>query len=151
MGKHHSTRFITEESQVPAGYVPLASFDSTSRLHRALCKAHSEGKVRAVKLVRHEGDIKTGPVWLHAGDAEKFCDEYDAPRSTRAVDDSSLHTQSDAHDAAAALGEINDSLLAVCRLLERLTQAVECAATQPTVTNAHDRLVATVESNGFHN
>ena len=70
------TRFINDESQVPDGYVPLAKYQPGTRLHRAMVDAHRTGKVRAVKLVRHEGDLTTGHVWVHEGDACDFAQAY---------------------------------------------------------------------------
>lgn len=125
MGKKHSTRFITAESDVPEGYVPLASFDHTTRLHRALSKAHAEGRVRAVKLVRHEGDIKTGAVWVHEGDAAVIRAAYDGTGAAASKADQQAATPSQIEAAVVAMCEISNTLVLVYGLLERLTQAVE--------------------------
>lgn len=169
MSKRYTTAYINDESRVPDGYVPMALFDHTTRLHRALSKAHSDGKVRAVKLVRHEGDIKTGPVWVHAGDAEQFRKAHEAtpPASpepadiptTAAVvadrehDERRVVSPAQLEAAVAALCEINNGITLMQATLERLTAAVENIATQPDYAASLRRdIAATSETgNGFHN
>lgn len=71
------TRFINDESQVPAGWIPLADLaagDKTTK--RALTEAHMEGRIEAVKLVRHRGDLKTGRVWMKPEDVDAFFASY---------------------------------------------------------------------------
>lgn len=67
------TRFIVHESQVPEGYVPLTAVtrrDTQAEINflRRACDAHNRGEIRAVKLVRSAGEVKTGRVWVHSGD-----------------------------------------------------------------------------------
>lgn len=132
MSRKHSTRFINDESHVPDGYVPLASFGHNTRIHRALCDAHRDGRVRAVKLVRHEGDIKTGAVWVHEGDAAEFRDAYESPQP-KAIADSAVEAIGSRHaeSVCESLSSIDATLDEIYRVLERLTTAAESIATQP--------------------
>lgn len=138
MGKKHSTRFITDESQVPAGYLPLASF-TNMRVRRALSDAHKDGRVRAVKLVRHEGDIHTGSVWVHKTDADEFCLSYEQ-NSFKAVrvNQPSADTQDQDAISAASLRDIESSLRSIvaghaeiARVLDRIATCLESIATNP--------------------
>jgi hypothetical protein len=155
MSRKHSTKFITDESQVPDGYVPLASFYKNKRIHRALCDAHKAGNVRAVKLVRHEGDIKTGAVWVHGEDAQLFEHSYgrEAPKHTATLGRRAPMSKDDellgyAELIASRIGDVSSSLEEVRDVLERLTAAVEAMATQPQT--PHQELLHTINGNGFH-
>lgn len=70
------TRYITDESQVPAGWPTLASVADTPSERRALSKAHREGQIKAVKLVRSEAESRTGRVWLEPTEAAVWLGEY---------------------------------------------------------------------------
>ena len=132
MGRKHSTRFITDESQVPDGYVPLASFGHNTTIHRALCDAHRDGRVRAVKLVRHEGDVKTGAVWVHGVDADEFQRNYGKPCVKQTQQEQRASTSEDGIAALqAALTAIATNQVSLLRAVERLADAAESIATQP--------------------
>jgi hypothetical protein len=152
MSRKHSTKFITDESQVPDGYVPLASFYKNKRIHRALCDAHKAGSVRAVKLVRHEGDIKTGTVWVHSEDAKSFEHSYgrEAPKHRFTVGSRMPLSKDDellgyAELIAGRIGDVSSSLEEMREVLERLTSAVESMATQPKTT--HQELLHSINGN----
>lgn len=72
MAKKSLTQFIQDESQIPEGFIRLASFGHDKNDHRALSDAHRDGKIRAVKVVRCEGELRTGAVWVHEADARSF-------------------------------------------------------------------------------
>ena len=78
MNAKHTTRIITDESQIPDGFVPVSHFRENGFVQRwptiakAISDAHSLGRVRAVKLCCTLGDLKTGPVYVHEGDAAAF-------------------------------------------------------------------------------
>ena len=74
------------------------------------------------------------------------CEDNDSSGPTDSVQ---LLDKSQAESAVIALCEIKNGITLIQATLERLTLAVEIMATQPQT--PHDRLVATVESNGFHN
>lgn len=75
------TRFISDESQVPAGWVPLSELATDDKtLKRALTDAHRLGRIEAVKLVRHQGDLKTGRVWMQPTQVEEFLASYRSAR-----------------------------------------------------------------------
>jgi hypothetical protein len=71
--KTHQTRVIVDESQVPEGYIRLKNltekYSDTER--KRVSSAHSEGRVRAVKIMRTTND-RTGATYVHKEDAEKF-------------------------------------------------------------------------------
>lgn len=85
----HETVIITNASQVPDGYVPMKSpvftdaFPAVSprTIWKALSDAHHEGWVRAAKLVRCLGDLKTGRVFVHEDDAAGYLNSRYAARS----------------------------------------------------------------------
>lgn len=74
--KLDQTRYITDESQVPAGWPTLAALAATPSERRALSQAHRDGRVKAVKLVRSEAESRTGRVWLEPTEAAVWLGEY---------------------------------------------------------------------------
>lgn len=71
------TRWINSESQVPEGWIPMATVASDDKtLKRALTDAHKDGTIDAVKLVRHQGDLKTGRVWMNPEHLDAFLASY---------------------------------------------------------------------------
>jgi hypothetical protein len=75
------TQIVTQRVDVPVGYEPLHGFAgecphvNSRTLHKALSDAHQGGLIRAVKLVRCLGDLKTGRVFVHGDDARAFLAE----------------------------------------------------------------------------
>lgn len=67
----YNTKVISEESQVPSGYVRLTEYRHTDeRAAKMVSHFHGAGLIPAVKLMRTITD-KTGPVWVskqHADD-----------------------------------------------------------------------------------
>jgi len=78
MGKkgRYATVYIRDVSEVPDGYVPLGNWRHDRPTQQALSKAHTTGRIRAVKLVRTADEQVTGPVWLESLDAERFLESY---------------------------------------------------------------------------
>lgn len=78
MNGKHTTKIITSEEQIPDGFVPVNHFRENGFVQRwptvakAISEAHSLGRIRAVKLCRTMGDLKTGAVYVHEGDATAF-------------------------------------------------------------------------------
>lgn len=73
----HRTLIVTDSAQVPDGYVPVTSLrGKASRkwktVAKAISDAHAAGEIRAVKLVRCLGELKTGRVFVHPGDTDEF-------------------------------------------------------------------------------
>jgi len=95
---------------------------------------------------------KGGPVWVSPEDA-RFILQSDKPEPAKksAADPATaaLMSSRQAESVIVALCEISNGVALMYDVLDRLTKAVESIATQPQT--PHDRLVATVESNGFHN
>lgn len=124
--KAGQTKFISDESQVPAGYVALTSVtkrgtpEEVNFLRRA-CDAHGRGEIRAVKLVRSAGEVKTGRVWVHAGDFAEWSARQtrgDSPAASAAVEDGS-EVLVDVIREARSLRETNAALVSqIDRLLD---------------------------------
>jgi len=80
MGKYQ-TEIVTRLVDVPAGFEPLHAFAheyphvNSRTIHKALSEAHHDGMIRAKKLVRCLGDLKTGRVFVHGDDALAFLAE----------------------------------------------------------------------------
>jgi hypothetical protein len=78
MEKHkHTTKIITDLSQVPEGYTRLSEIASRDTkqgkiIHKFLSDAQMNGQVRAVKLVRTMAEMRTGLVFVQVDDAEAF-------------------------------------------------------------------------------
>ena len=69
------TPLITNQADVPAGYVQIARMvDDTmpkpATLLKALSDAHRQGKLEAVKLVRRVSEVRTAPVYVDRKQAE---------------------------------------------------------------------------------
>lgn len=77
------TRIITDERQVPAGYVPLTEYraDNPSEA-KLLSTIHSKGEIEAVKLMRTIND-HGGKVWVDKNQADAALAEYHAPAEQR--------------------------------------------------------------------
>ena len=134
MTKFH-TRYITSELEVPPGYVSLASLcNGDIDLKKVVSKAHCRGLIPAVKLCRHRGEERTGPVWVSKQHADEYLKDYFAPPShahgdaddedrpvrTQSVTEAKLAARLDAATYATAIG-----------LLARIADALEAIATQP--------------------
>lgn len=63
-------RFIQNEDQVPEGYVPFSSYGNNTPAYNRINEAMKRGLVESVKLVRCEGDIRTGRKWVNKAQAE---------------------------------------------------------------------------------
>lgn len=117
----YRTEIIKEESEVPAGYIPLASFGRKTAKHSRLCAAHAKGLIRAVKLARHLGEMRTGKVWVHQQDATNFLAAETSPEKTKPQE---LIPQADplAGHANAICAEIGLLALAVADLTEAVNK-----------------------------
>ena len=137
---------------IPADFLPLADWDHRNRANndghstewKTLSDALKAGEIPGFKL-------SNGRWYVHAAKASEYlAKQHAAPaepatKATYATGINGRHVES----AVIALCEINTGITLMQCTLERLTAAVESIATQPKT--AHDRLLATVESNGFHN
>jgi hypothetical protein len=130
MKTRHTTTFIQDESQVPAGYVAMPEFGVNGTEYKAVSRAQKTGLIRAVKLVRHEGDLKGGAVWVHKSDADAYLRSLVMPEVSTTVETQSSTTV-DVSAAVQSLASIDTTLDEIYRVLERLTAAVENIATQP--------------------
>lgn len=138
MKTRHQTRFIQEESQVPPGYVAMRDFGVDGADYKAVARAQKNGLVRAMKLVRHEGELKNGVVWVHKGDADEYlrslssadCEEQlteEQPAAAKAV----IIAAAAQDQVCRSLSSIDATLDEIHRVLKSLTNAVESIATQP--------------------
>ena len=122
----YSTMVITDETQVPAGYVRISELTSDKNAASAISKLHGEGLVPAVKLMRTAKD-HSGPVWV---------DRDIALRSIR----SSVPTRvrQDIRTMFDAPPPQSDAIDRVERLLERIATSLDLiadAATRVATTN----------------
>jgi hypothetical protein len=76
------TVFVQSLEAVPEGYVAMASLKLSGTERRSLSDAHRDGVVPAVKIVRHEGDLRTGPVFVDSAVMQAWLATY---RETRAA------------------------------------------------------------------
>ena len=59
-----ATKVITDESQVPEGYVRICDISPSNTEQKRISEAHQDGLISAVKLMRSTRDT-VGPVWVH--------------------------------------------------------------------------------------
>lgn len=138
MGKQgrYSTVYIRDVSEVPDGYVPLGNWRHDRLAQQALSKAHTTGRIRAVKLVRTAAEQTTGPVWVESLDAEKFLASYQfrgratAPTAERGPDATPAEVASGnlSSFALAALDVVANRLQEIERRLSELVDAGQGAA-----------------------
>ena len=138
---------------VPAGFVCLGEIwpaDGTRGRDRDRIKRGViDGVVDAYRRVRFDGD-KAGPVYVNESEAKAFLTEYGQDSAKEKPAAKAVTVAAAAQDQACrSLSSIDTTLDEIYGVLERLTLAVESIATQPKT--PHERLMATVESNGFHN
>jgi hypothetical protein len=117
-----NTRIITTIDDVPVDHVPCKyfyrHFDGVlpATFQKMLSDAHMNGHVRAVKLVRTIGELKTGRVFLHKEDTMRF---LESQLSKKAEEQRPAAT--DTH-VVSATWQDNSELLAAIR---GLTKAVK--------------------------
>jgi hypothetical protein len=68
-----SIKIITDESQVPEGYIRMLDIKRKhgDNARRVISKALHSGKLRAVKLMRTTTEIR-GPAFVHRDDADEY-------------------------------------------------------------------------------
>ena len=156
----------SDKGQIPRHFVPLASYGchngerKATAEYRALNDAWQRKELSGWKLMATPQDMR-GRVYVDPNEASsilKALEEFaaksqeqqvranDAEKIAAKVDPAAIEAMFGIH---SALGRLVISVEKVAHMTERLAVAVEEIATQPTT--AHDRLVATVENNGFHN
>ena len=69
----HTTRIINDVGQVPQGWIRLKAYTQThgGSVRRLLSRAHYEGKVRAMKIMKTPYDSH-GAVFVEPNDAKEF-------------------------------------------------------------------------------
>lgn len=133
MNAKHTTKIITAEEQIPDGFVPVNHFRENGFVQRwptiakAISDAHTLGRIRAVKLCRTMGDLKTGAVYVHEGDTTAFlAARYPHPSMIQppAVETPAVETHADTatlHDAVERLIVAVNDLTAAMRLKAEAT------------------------------
>lgn len=151
---------VSNESQVPAGFKQLKEWGpprtqgkAGSAEYETLHRAYRNATIEAYKVMQSPRD-KCGPVFVNADQAQVILSSelyrgQPVQSSTGKCFAQSTIDKRHAESVCESLASIDSTLDEIYRVIERLTLAVESIATQPKT--AHDRLVATVESNGFHN
>lgn len=134
MKEKYQTKIITSDNQVPSGYVPVNNFRANGFVGRwptiakAISEAHSNGQIRAVKLCRTVGDLKTGLVYVHEGDCTAFLNErYSEPRTAAKAKDAEparLHETGEAIERlTTAMGDLMAAMADLTAALRLKTEA----------------------------
>jgi hypothetical protein len=127
----YATKVITTIDDVPADYVPARDFNAQfphikrGTLQKMISDAHMLGHIRAVKLVRTLGDLKTGRVFVHRDDTRQFLEAHYRRQAEWAA---ASRTVVAPPPAPVASGELPGLLAAIRTLtvaVENLTAAVE--------------------------
>jgi hypothetical protein len=132
MGKFQ-TKVITDESQVPPGWMRVAQLCESLADQKKLSDAHTDGFIPAVKLMRSVND-KSGPVWVSPDDARLILQSDKLEPAKKFAADAAaaaLMSSRQAESVIVALCEISNVIALSLTVLERLTTAVESMATQP--------------------
>jgi hypothetical protein len=118
------TKVITDESQVPQGWMRVSQLCESLADQRKLSEAHTDGLIPAVKLMRSVND-RGGPVWVSPDDARLVL-QSEKPEPSKA-----LAGDAASFDAALSMAEMRLTLGRIELILERLAVAAESLATQP--------------------
>ncbi len=116
-----STKVITDESQVPEGYVRICEISPSNTEQKRISEAHQEGLIAAVKLMRSTRDT-VGPVWVHKEAAVELLRRH-KERATLGMQ--VLHSH------AATDPEVVAVLVRLAVAAERIADAAESMATVP--------------------
>lgn len=122
--KKYSTVIVTSLDQIPDGYVPVAEMKGQFNgnwptVKKRISDAHAAGRIRAAKLVRTLGDLRTGRIWVHPDDAREFITDALA-REEHAAKAEPQRVEEPPRTAVAR--ESSDELLLA---IKRLTAAVD--------------------------
>ena len=116
-----STKVITDESQVPEGYVRICEISPSNTEQKRISEAHQDGLIAAVKLMRSTRDT-VGPVWVHKESAVELLRRH-KERATLGLPVASV--------PASADPELLSVLLRLTLAVERIAEAAESMATVP--------------------
>lgn len=147
-------RIVTQDvREIPPHCVPLSSFGGRRNKRGGSWEyetLHSLCKRREIKHWKFERG-RTGQLFVEPDTARTMLDAMRHQRGevTQATTPRVQVGIAQVEAAVVAMCEINNGITLMQATLERLTLAVESIATQPKT--AHDRLLATVDGNGFHN
>jgi hypothetical protein len=143
-------KVITDESQVPEGYVPLSRWGADKTTHKRLSDAHSDDRLPAVKLMRTTSEAQTGKVWVHEESAIRLLAEIESAKNARhdaatpkvpasvaevpkiaGQIDHLVDMRISLSRSLAYLGDMYDVLEVIARATEATAKAVEDMATRP--------------------
>jgi hypothetical protein len=149
------TKVITDESQVPQGWMRVSQLCESLADQRKLSEAHTDGLIAAVKLMRSVND-RGGPVWVSPDDARLVLQsEKPEPSKKFSADPptAALMSSRQAESVIVALCEISNGVALMLDVLERLTTAVEGMATQPRTEEQVREAITTAcrNADGFEN
>lgn len=125
---NYRTAIITDVSQVPEGYVQLVKFanrrdQNYKTIQKALSDAHKNGHIRAVKLMRTLTDAKSGPVYVHRGDAEPFL--RDRNMESTAGRRAAATSRRDEDALGDAFCELSKTMITLCGRIDELGDLVQ--------------------------
>lgn len=140
---------------IPTHWVRLTTkYGKKTQRYNAVYQAIQSGEIsedECIKFRLAESDPR-GPIYVDPAAAERaLLNRYARKQQPPPIQSGSCVTLSVAQFDSAfdCFNAAAGSLERMEKLLERLASAVEAIATQPMT--PHDRMVATVETNGFHN
>jgi len=137
---------VFTQDELPPGYEPIGPLnDSNKPLHSFINRECRANRIKRYRI--KNGTTGYGRLFVHKDDIARLTKEWVEPEDRDSTEEPATNLQYES--AVIALCEINNGITLIQATLERLTLAVESMATQRKT--AHDRLLATVESNGFHN
>lgn len=113
-----TTRVITSEIDVPAGYVRISEIGDDRAAQKLLSDAQNAGKLAAVKLMRTAKDF-SGPVWVERRAAVALLAGHRSAAAAVAVSQPLTDAMATAL-VRSALGELLDALARVERAVDRL-------------------------------
>ena len=122
----HTTRIINDVSQVPQGWIRLKAYTQThgGSVRRLLSRAHYEGKVRAMKIMKTPYDSH-GAVFVEPNDAKEFIENLREMKRLSVHSKSNQSKQLQLLDAMKFEDEVRSTESSIITELKRIADAQE--------------------------
>ena len=132
--KERNESVICDKADLPAGYVPLgtlATDSGSTPLYGYVQRAYERGEwTRSLFRCR-------GKRFIHRDDLERLTAEFNSRQAAESVEPREEEGGTQEYQSAChSLTSIDKTLNEICRVMERLTTAVESIATQPKESDA---------------